>query len=75
MEFNFREALAALVLYKGRIFGVIFGGMIGLVTAKYGFKAGLFFTICVFVGYFIGKRVDHKDSFRDIVERILPPVD
>lgn len=68
-----REVLNVLSAYKGRILGVFFGALIGLVTAKYGFWPGAFLALCLFVGYFVGKRFDRKDSLRDIIERILPP--
>lgn len=75
MDVNLREVLSVLAAYKGRILGLFFGALIGLVAAKYGFWAGALLALCLLLGYFVGKRFDSKDSLRDIIERILPPSD
>lgn len=75
MEGNVREIVQVLAAFKGRIIGVAYALLVGMVSAIWGFWDGAFLALCLFLGYFVGKRFDHKDSLRDIIERILPPSD
>ena len=66
----FLEYLAAR---KGRLIGAGLGLVTGLVWAVFGWWRAAIFLFCVALGYFIGFRSDRKDSWREIIERILPP--
>jgi len=73
------EGLKAVLEYlaarKGRLIGACFGFVTGLLWAIFGWWRAAIFVFCVVLGYFIGFRVDRKDSWREIIERILPPTE
>lgn len=75
MEDFLREYLPKLVEYRGRLLGSIIGLISGLLWAFLGFWKAIAFLICVFLGYFIGKKIDQRGSLRDLLSRILPPND
>ena len=70
-----REVLAYLAARKGRLIGAFLGFVAGLLWAIYDFWRAAIFLFAVALGYFIGYRVDRKDSWREILERILPPTE
>ncbi|HEX2954306.1 MAG TPA: DUF2273 domain-containing protein [Bacillota bacterium] len=75
MDEHWNRLIEALLNYKGRIFGAIVGFVAGLIVINYGWIQALFFLFCLGTGYYIGKLVDGKNSIRQILEKILPPVD
>ncbi|HYH04672.1 MAG TPA: DUF2273 domain-containing protein [Bacillota bacterium] len=70
---DFRAFLKDLVEYQGRILGGLIGLMAGLIWAFMGFWRAFAFVLCIAVGYFVGKRIDRKESLKDIISRVLPP--
>ena len=68
-----KAILEALAARKGRLIGAALGFVTGLVYAFSGLWQAVVFLFCVALGYFIGFRVDRKDTWREIIERILPP--
>ncbi|MGD8400521.1 MAG: DUF2273 domain-containing protein [Bacillota bacterium] len=72
---DLKTLLKDLVSYQGRILGGVIGFMAGLLWAFLGFGRALAFVLCILLGYFIGKRIDQKESFKDIISRMLPPKD
>lgn len=70
-----RENLSKLIEFKGRIFGSSIGLIAGLLWAFLGFKRALAFVFCLFLGYFLGKRIDQRGSLREILSRVIPPND
>lgn len=75
MNENFWERLKVLVDYKGRILGGILGFITGLIVVKHGWIQALFFLFCLGAGYYIGKLIDGKETFRQILEKVLPSGD
>ncbi|NLY73898.1 MAG: DUF2273 domain-containing protein [Firmicutes bacterium] len=73
MEELLKEFLPKLSLYRARIFGSIVGFIAGLLWAFMGFRRALAFVLCIFCGYYLGKRVDQKGSLREIFEKVFPP--
>lgn len=73
MEEFFKNILPKLSLYKARIFGGLIGFIAGLLWAFMGFRRAFAFVFSVFLGYFLGKRVDQKGSLRDLFDRVFPP--
>lgn len=61
--------------HRGKLVGLLGGLLVGILILVFGFLKALFLTICALVGFFLGKRFDDKHSFRDILERFLPPQD
>jgi uncharacterized membrane protein len=70
---DYKAILKELLVYKGRILGGIIGLLTGLLWAFIGFWRAFAFVLCIVLGYYIGKRVDHKESLKDIFNRVLPP--
>jgi uncharacterized membrane protein len=70
---DLKALLKDLVSYQGRILGGVIGFMAGLLWAFLGFGRALAFVLCILLGYYIGKRIDQKESFKDIISRMLPP--
>lgn len=56
--------------------GKIIGSFIGLVLAVFilliGFPRTLLIALFVFVGYYIGKKIDNKEDLVELLDRILP---
>ncbi len=62
--------------HRGKTLGSFIGLAISLSIYKLGFLWTIFITICVFVGYQVGRRMDEeKEGLMDILERLLPPGD
>ncbi|SEN22556.1 DUF2273 domain-containing protein [Lihuaxuella thermophila] len=57
--------------YGGRILGTLIGFVLGLIYLFAGFWKTLFFAILVGLGFFIGKQLDHKEDFKQIIDLIL----
>jgi uncharacterized membrane protein len=70
---DFKTLLKDLVGYQGRILGGVIGFVAGLLWAFLGFGRALAFVLCILLGYFVGKRIDNKESLQDLINRMLPP--
>jgi len=57
--------------HRGKVVGILVGLSFGLLTAIVGFWRTLFISICIIIGYFIGKRIDNHENFRDLLDRIF----
>ncbi len=57
---------------RGKCIGVAAGLIIGIFVLVIGFFKTLFLIICILLGYYIGKKVDNKESIIEVIERILP---
>jgi len=58
-----------LTFHRGKLIGVILGLVFGLLTIIFSFWSAFFLAICIFVGYFLGRRVDEAEDFRDLIKR------
>ncbi len=57
--------------HRGKVIGVGAGLVFGILTTALGFWKTLFITLCIAVGYIIGKRVDENANFREMLVRVL----
>lgn len=57
---------------KGKTIGAALGLLIAILSLTMGFFKTLFLVICVLLGYYIGKKIDNKESIIEVIERILP---
>lgn len=73
MEGRFDRLTEFLLNYKGRLLGALVGLITGLIVVIYDWISGFYFLFCLGTGYYVGKLVDGKHSFRQILEKILPP--
>lgn len=59
---------------RSRIIGVVIGLWAGFGIMGLGLLWTLFISLCVGVGYFIGKRLDdNHEDLMDFLDRVLPP--
>ncbi|SKA81979.1 Uncharacterized membrane protein [Caloramator quimbayensis] len=57
---------------QGKFIGTIAGLIIAVFILLIGFFKTLFIAICAFIGYYIGKKIDNKESIVEIIQKILP---
>ena len=54
--------------------GAIIGLLIGLSFVYIGFFQTLFIALCIFAGYWLGKKIQKdRDFIKKILDKILPP--
>ena len=74
MKELFTEIIAYYKKHKYRINGIAIGAIIAIVLIRYGLLQSVFITVCVLVGYYIGKKYENDKGFiRKIIDKILPP--
>ena len=56
--------------HRGKLIGVSLGFIFGLITVIFGIGKAIFIALCLFVGYYIGCRVDHGQSLQGLWQRI-----
>ncbi|MHB9146060.1 MAG: DUF2273 domain-containing protein [Symbiobacteriia bacterium] len=60
--------------HRGKLLGALFGLVFALLIIRFGFWWSLFITASIFVGYWVGKRMDdHKEDLVDVLDKFLPP--
>lgn len=59
--------------HKGEIIGTVSGLIFALFVIFIGFWKTLFIGICMFIGYYIGKKFSNKEELFELLDRILPP--
>lgn len=57
--------------HLGKVVGVLLGLVFGWFAIKYGLFKALFVAACAVAGYYIGKRLDEKVDFREMVARLF----
>lgn len=56
-----------------RLLGTLIGIFYGFLYLIFGLFNTIVFTIFVVLGYFIGKALDDREDWRDVIDRIMPP--
>lgn len=72
---DWEPVLDWLIKNRGKVSGAAIGLFVGLIFIWLGFFRGLFLTIAIWIGYFIGSRRDQHESLGDLISRLLPPSD
>ncbi|HHY19834.1 MAG TPA: DUF2273 domain-containing protein [Firmicutes bacterium] len=67
---NFFQFLAQLAPYRGRIIGTIFGLFVGILILKYGFFRALVVAIFISLGYYLGLKMDRRETLSGLWERL-----
>lgn len=57
--------------HRGKIIGVILGLAFGWFAIIYGILKALFVSLCVFVGYLIGRCLDERLNWRELFSRFF----
>lgn len=66
------RVLEEFLKHKGRIFGTIFGVILGYLVLRYGWLKAFYFFLCVVIGFYLGKRIDSEESLLESIKKILP---
>lgn len=64
--------MGVVVGTQGETTGVAAGLFFGIIYLLVGFWDTLVFVVFVSTGYYIGRKLDHKEDLREILDRILP---
>ena len=57
-------------LHRGKLIGASIGLLFGLFTILFGFWKAFFLGVCIYVGYFIGHKIDDNEDFKTLIKRI-----
>ncbi|WP_041274489.1 DUF2273 domain-containing protein [Desulforamulus reducens] len=57
--------------HRGKAVGAILGLAFGWFAISYGLFKALFVSLCVSIGYFVGKGVDQSFDFREAFDRLF----
>ncbi len=72
MEDRWARLLDMLLQNKGRVFGTLLGIVTGALVIKYGWLRAVYFIFCVGAGYYLGKRVDGRESLLQLLKKMFP---
>jgi uncharacterized membrane protein len=68
---NLEMFLQLISRHKGKTTGITLGFLFGIFTVILGFWKTFFIALCITVGFFLGKRFDENDHFKDIMNKFL----
>ncbi|MDD4169035.1 MAG: DUF2273 domain-containing protein [Desulfotomaculaceae bacterium] len=57
--------------HLGKALGILLGLVFGWFAIKYGLFKALFVAGCAVAGYYLGKRLDEKYDFREVLSRVF----
>lgn len=60
-----------LTKHKGKTLGILIGLIYGLLVVTFGFIKATFVGLSILAGYFIGKRLDNNESFKELLQKIF----
>jgi len=63
----------AFLLANKRIFGAVIGLLFGILFLIIGFWKSVALAFFIFIGWFVGKMMDDKEDWRDVIEKLVPP--
>jgi uncharacterized membrane protein len=70
---EFWEKLVALWERRNyRTIGLLSGILVGILYLFVGFWHTLVFLFIVFSGWYLGKALDERETWRDVLERLIP---
>lgn len=61
--------------HKGKTIGIILGLVFGIMVVSFGFWQTVFIYFCVFLGFFIGKKLDSRINIKESVTKIFTKKD
>ncbi|WZL71442.1 DUF2273 domain-containing protein [Clostridiaceae bacterium 35-E11] len=66
------KILDILLKHRGKITGIFIGLSFSILTIWIGIVKTIFMFLCIYIGYFIGSKIDNNESIQEILDRILP---
>jgi uncharacterized membrane protein len=59
--------------HRGKIIGMLTGLFFSVFVIWIGIIKTLFIALCIYLGFFIGKKIDDKEDLLIFLDKILPP--
>lgn len=56
---------------KGKTAGIVIGFFFGILTVTIGFWKTFFITVCILIGYYIGKRLDDDERLQKMLDKFI----
>ncbi|MGI6225438.1 MAG: DUF2273 domain-containing protein [Peptococcales bacterium] len=57
--------------HRGKTIGVVIGLLFSILVITLGLLQTVFISVCIYIGFIIGKRLDDNESFNDLVQRLF----
>ncbi len=70
---NKEQILEVFLKHYGKIIGISLGLLISILILTLGFIKTIFISLCIYIGYFLGSKIDKKENILELLDRILPP--
>lgn len=62
-----------IVNNHGKVIGCFLGLILAVIILIIGFFRTIFICLLILAGYYIGSKIDNRESLNEILDRILPP--
>jgi uncharacterized membrane protein len=73
MSIDKEKLMEVLTPHRGKIIGMLTGLFFSVFVIWIGIIKTLFITLCIYLGFFIGKKIDDKEDLLILLDKILPP--
>ncbi|MFT9493655.1 DUF2273 domain-containing protein [Anaerosolibacter sp.] len=73
MSIDKEKLMEVLNHHRGKIIGMLTGLFFSVFVIWIGIIKTLFITLCIYLGFFIGKKIDDKEDLLILLDKILPP--
>jgi len=68
----FEKMIVFLVTeHRGKVIGVLLGLLASILFISYGFWRTMFIMFCIFIGYFIGKKMDDNTNIEAWIRKFF----
>jgi uncharacterized membrane protein len=57
--------------HRGKLIGVLLGLLASVLFISYGFWRTIFVILCIFAGYFIGKKIDDNSNLEVWIKKLF----
>jgi len=57
--------------HRGKIIGILLGFLFALFVVSFNFWKAIFITLCICIGFYIGKKIDNKVDIKKSVENLF----
>lgn len=69
---GFRNILEELMTHhRGKTIGIVGGLLFSVLVITVGLLETIFITLCIYMGYIIGKRLDDNETFDELVHKLF----
>ncbi len=57
--------------HRGKMIGVLLGFLFGIFVVSFGFWKAVFISLCIALGFWVGRKVDNKYDFKEKISKIF----